>query len=258
MIISAIFLILFSSGCKDEEIIAKKTSYNLVVKDVLGVTGTITFTEKNSTSTLIDIELTGIPVGTHPAEIRTNSAIEGGTTVFVLNPVDQSGRSSTLTSSMTYSQLIVYDGFVQIHLSSLEPNTIIAIGDIGGNVITATNKSYPLSTVESFGVTGTALFEKRVNGNTLVTLTMDGLLPSTYYPASINVGSIGTIGGGGIKKTLQNVNGNTGKSYTNIRSLNNGVIINYDNWLVYVGYINVYHTEPNNLNIISQGNIGAN
>ena len=69
---------------------------------------------------------------------------------------------------------------------------------------------------------------------------------------------MGTIGGGGIKKTLQSVNGNTGKSYTNIRSLNNDVIISYENWLVYVGYINVYHTEADNLNIISQGNIGAN
>ena len=258
MIISVFFMILFSSGCKDEEIIAKKISYNLVVKDVLGVTGTVTFTEESSTSTIIDIELTGIPAGTHPAEICANSAIEGGTTTIVLNPVDLTGRSSTLTTSMTYSQLIAYDGFVQVHLSSSEPNQIIAIGDIGGNVITATNVTYALSSVETYGITGSALFEKRVNGNTLVTLTMDGLLPGTIYPASINVGSIGTIGGGGIKKTLHSVNGSTGKSYTNIRGLDNGVIINYEDWLVYVGYINVYHTEPNNLNIISQGNIGAN
>jgi hypothetical protein len=54
------------------------------------------------------------------------------------------------------------------------------------------------------------------------------------------------------------VNGNTGKGYTNIRSLNNEVPITYANWLVYVGYINVYHTEADNLNIISQGNIGSN
>lgn len=258
MLISVFFMILFSSGCKDEVIIVKKTSYNLVVKDILGVTGTVTFTEESSTSTIIDIELTGIPAGTHPAEICANSAIEGGTTTIVLNPVDLSGRSSTLTTSMTYSQLIAYDGFVQVHLSSSEPNQIIAIGDIGGNVITATNVTYALSSVESYGITGSALFEKRVNGNTLVTLTMNGLLPGTFYPASINVGSIGTIGGGGIKKTLQSVNGSTGKSYTNIRSLNNDVLIKYDDWLVYVGYINVYHTDPSNLNIISQGNIGAN
>jgi hypothetical protein len=78
------------------------------------------------------------------------------------------------------------------------------------------------------------------------------------WAASINVGSIGTIGGGGIMKTLQAIDGNTGKGYTNIRSLNNEVPITYANWLVYVGYINVYHTEADKLNIISQGNIGSN
>ena len=260
MIISTVLLVLLGTGCKNEEAIipAKKTSYNLVVKDILGVSGTITFTEKSTTSTTIDIVLFGVPAGTHPAEICTNSAIEGGTTAIVLNPVDQLGKSSTTTSALSYSQLLVYDGFVQVHLSSSAPNQIIAIADIGGNVITSTNVTYPLSTVGSYGITGSALFEKRVNGNTLLTLTMVDLLPSTFYPASINVGSIATIGGGNIKKTLQSVNGSTGKSFTNIRSLDNDVVINYDNWLVYVGYINVYHTEPSNLNIISQGNIGAN
>lgn len=260
MIITSILLIFLGFGCKSDEPVkpAAKTTYDLVVQDMLGVTGTVTFTETTSTTTTIDIVLTGAPVGTHPAEICSNSAVEGGTTTILLNSVGLSGKSSTLTSTMTYKQLIAYDGFVQVHLSSMEPNQIIAIGDIGGNVITTTNKSFALSTVGGFGITGTALFEKRVNGNTLVTLTMNGLLNNTYYPATINIGSIATIGGGDIKKSLQNVDGNTGKSFTNIRSLNNNVAISYDNWLVYVGYINVYHIEPNNLNIISQGNIGAN
>lgn len=260
MIIALVILTVLVTGCKNDEVILpdKKTSYNLVVKDILGVAGTVTFTETNSTSTTITIELIGVPSGTHPAEICTNSAIEGGTTAFVLNPVDLSGKSTTLISTMTYNQLIAYDGFVQVHLSSSTPNQIVAIGDIGGNAITNTNVSYPLSVVDSYGISGSALFEKRVNGNTLLTLTMIGLLPSTNYPATINVGSIATIGGGDIKKTLINVNGNSGKSYTNIRNLDNGIAISYDNWLVYVGYINVYHTEANNMNIISHGNIGAN
>lgn len=260
MIISTVLLMLTGTSCKNNEVIlpAEKTVYDLEVRDILGVTGTVTFTETSSTTTTIDIELTGAPSGTHPAEICTNTAIEGGTAVIVLNPVGSTGKSTTSTSAMTYKQLIEYDGFVQVHLSSQMPAQIIAIGDIGGNVITDTNITYTLSTVDSYGITGSALFEKRTNGNTLVTLTMNGLLPDTFYPASINVGSVGTIGGGGIKKTLQSVNGNTGKSYTNIRSLNNDVIISYENWLVYVGYINVYHTEADNLNIISQGNIGAN
>lgn len=260
MIITSILLIFLASGCKSEEVVlpAAKTTYDLIVQDMLGVTGTVTFTKTTSSTATIDIELTGAPVGTHPAELSSNSAVEGGTTALLLNPVGLSGKSSTLTSSMTYKQLIAYDGFVQVHLSSMEPNQIIAIGDIGGNEITTTNISYPLSTVGGFGITGTALFEKRVNGNTLLTLTMNGLLTNTNYPSTLNIGSIATIGGGDIKKSLNDVDGNTGKSSTNIRSLNNNIAISYENWLVYVGYINVYHTEANNLNIISQGNIGAN
>jgi len=88
--------------------------------------------------------------------------------------------------------------------------------------------------------------------------TMDQEASSVGLGWTINIGSIATIGGGDIKKTLQNVDGNTGKSYTNISKLDNNVAISYANWLVYVGYINVYFTSANNLNIIAQGNIGAN
>ncbi|MBV5343000.1 hypothetical protein JZU68_05125, partial [bacterium] len=124
MIISVVFLMLIGSSCKNEEVIlpAEKTTYDLKVRDMLGVTGTITFTETSLTAVTIDIQLTGAPAGTHPAEICANSAIEGGTTAVVLNPVDTNGKSTTLTSTMTYKQLIAYDGFAQVHLNNLEPN----------------------------------------------------------------------------------------------------------------------------------------
>ena len=208
IIITSVFLILLGTGCKEDVVVpANETTYDLNIRDVLGVAGTVTFTETSNTSTTIDIELTGIPAGTHPAEIMTNSAMESGTTAIVLNPVGLSGKSSTLTTAMTYNQLIAFDGYVQVHLSNAEPNKVIAIADIGGNVLTGTKVTYPLSTVGEYGITGNAMFEKRVNGSTLVTLTMNGLLPNVYYPATINIGSIATIGGGDIKKTLQSVDG---------------------------------------------------
>lgn len=256
--IAVVLLMLIAVSCEETVIPAEKSTYNLEVRDLLGVSGTVTFTETSSTTVTVDINLTGVPAGTHPAEICSNSAVEGGASLVVLTPVNSEGKSTTLTSAITYQQIIALDGFVQVYVGGEMPVEILAIGDIGGNVLTTTEISYPLSTVESFGITGTALFQKRTNGNTLVTLTMDGLLSNTYYPATINVGSIGTVGGGGIKKILNDVNGDTGMSFTNIRKLNNEVPITYDNWLVYVGYINVYHTQIGNANIISQGNIGAN
>jgi len=186
-----------------------------------------------------------------------NSAIDGGTVVISFNPVDATGKSSTSTTTMTYTQLIAYDGFIKVHKSSSEPNVILVQGDIGGNVITTTNKTYTLDTVGSYGVSGIALFEKRVNGTTLLTITLTGAIAGDVYPATINLGSIASVGGGPVVKGLNNVDGTTGKSYSNIRKLDSGINITYDNWLVYDGYINIYQTAVNSGNIICHGNIGS-
>ncbi len=261
--LTAVIVLAAVSGCKKDSTTpaptpARKTTYNLKVKDVLGVTGTAIFTETSGTTATIDIELTGAPSGTHPAELCMNSASEGGLVVITLNPVDATGKSSTVETSMTYAQLIIYDGFIQVLKSSAEPDVILAQGDIGGNVITTTQKTYTLDTIGSFGVSGTALFEKRVNGNTLVTIAVTGAIAGQVYPATINLGSIETVGGGPVVRALNNVDGTTGKGYTNIRNLDSGIAITYDNWLVYDGYINIYQTTVNSGNIICHGNIGSN
>lgn len=250
-------VILLVAGCNKDDA-ARKTSYNLVVKDILGVTGTVTFTETSTTTTTIDIVLANAPVGSHPAYLHKSSVVEQGAVDVSLNPVDASGKSSTAVTTMSYSQLIAYDGCIKVLKSSSEPEVILAQGDIGGNVITTTNKSYTLNTIGIFGVSGTALFEKRENGNTLVTVLLTGTIAGQSYPATINLGSVASVGGGPIVKTLTNVNGTTGKSYTNIRQLDSGTAITYDNWLVYDGYINIYQTLVISANIISNGNIGSN
>lgn len=251
-------ILLIPGGCKKDNTPARNTTYRLMVKDILGVTGTVTFTETSSTTTTIDIVLANAPSGTHPANLCTNSAVEDGTVVIALNPVDATGKSSTAVTTMTYTQLIVYNGFIKVLNSSTEPDVILAQGDIGGNVITTTNKAYTLLNIGAFGVSGTALFEKRVNGNTLVTITLTGTIAGEVYPATINLGSIASVGGGPVVKILSHVDGTTGKSYTNIRKLESGIDITYDNWLVYDGYINIYQTSINSDNIICHGNIGSN
>jgi hypothetical protein len=257
MLTSVILLVL--GGCKkDDSTPAQKTSYDLKVKDVLGVSGTVTFIETSNTTATIDIVLVNAPSGTHPAFLLMYSEVEDGAVVVSLNPVDASGKSSTLVSTMTYSQLNAYDGFIKITKSNTEPGIILAQGDIGGNVITTTNKSYTLNTLGIYGVSGTALFEKRVNGNTLVTVTLEGTISGEEYPASINLGSVTSVGGGPVVKLLDNVDGTTGKSFTNIRKLDSGVAITYENWLVYDGYINIYQSPLTTDNIICNGNIGSN
>jgi len=255
---AVIITLVGGSGCKKDDFNGRQASYSLEVKDVLGVTGTATFNEATANKTTIDIVLANAPSGIHPAELCMNSAIEGGSVILILNPVNASGTSSTDVTSITYDQLIAYDGYIVVHQSSSEPEVILAIGDIGENVITSTNKTFAIGTVAAFGVSGTALFEKRVNGNTLVTITLTGAISGESYPATINLGSIESVGGGPVVKTLNNVDGTNGRGYTNIRKLNSGIDITYDNWLVYDGYINIYQTAVHLDNIISQGNIGSN
>jgi hypothetical protein len=254
----AVVILLLSTGCKKNDSPAQNKTYDLMVKDVLGVTGKVTFTETSSTSTTVDIVLMNAPSGTHPANLYVGSVVENGTVAATLNPVDETGKSSTLISTMTYSQLVAYAGSIKVFKSSSEPELVLAQGDIGGNVLTATNKSFTLAPVGIFGVTGTALFEKRENGNTLVTITLAGAISGAVYPATINLGSTTSIGGGPVKKLLNNANGTTGKSYTNIDKLDDGTKITYDNWLVYDGYINIYQTPVATENIICSGNIGSN
>ena len=255
---SVMIFLMVVSGCKKDDFNGRSATYSLKVKDVLGVTGTATFTETSASSTTIKIVLTNAPAGTHPAELCMNSAVEGGAVVLTLNPVDATGTGSTPVTTISYDQLIVYDGFIQVHKSSTEMNVILAEGDIGGNVITSTNKTYTLDTVGTYGVSGTALFEKRVNGSTLVTISLTGAIAGESYPATINLGSIESVGGGPVVKTLNSVEGTTGKGYTNIRKLNSDVSITYDNWLVYDGYINIYQTAVSLENVICHGNIGSN
>jgi hypothetical protein len=256
-IVAAAFL-LIAVGCKKDDSAASKKSYDLKVKDVLGVTGSVTFTETSSTTATIDVVLANAPTGTHPANLYMKSAVENGAVVVALTPVDATGKSSTLVTNMTYSQLIGYDGSIKVFKSDTEPNVILAMGDIGGNVLTTTSKTYTLKTVGVFGVSGSALFEKRENGNTLVTVSLTGAIAGEVYPSTINLGSIATVGGGNVVKALNNVDGTTGKGYTNIQKLDSGLDVTYANWLVYDGYLNVYKTSVNISNIIAQGNIGSN
>jgi len=248
---------IFSTGCTKDPVESNTTTYDLKVKDVLGVSGTVTFIQKSLTETTINITLIGAPVGTHPAALYSNSVVEGGTAKLILKPVDESGKSTTTVTDITYKELIAFDGSVKVLKSDTELGTVLAQGDIGGNVLTNTNKTYTLTTQGNFGVSGTALFQKRVNGNTLVTISLNGTIAGDTYPATINLGSIATLNGGPVVANLQNINGTTGKSYTNIKALNSDVAITYDNWMVYDGYINVYQTSILTGDVICHGNIGS-
>lgn len=261
---SIAFAVMLTVGCtKDETPELNKTVYDIQVKDQLGITGTVTFTETSSTVTTIDITLVGGDSDSHPSHIHLNSAVEGGAIALSLNPVVNGYSSTQVTkldnnSVINYSQLIVYNGYLNVHQSALDLVTIIGQTDIGGNALTNTSKTYNLDVQNASGVAGTALFQKRNNGKTLVTIALTGTIAGGTHPAIIHIGSVATVGGGPAVKTLNPVDGVTGMSYTNLVVLDDQTPVTYDNMLVYDGYLAIHESELLMASVLCQGNIGAN
>lgn len=83
----------------------------------------------------------------HPANIVSNSVIEGGEVEISLNPVDGATRKSTTNvTSLSYEELIDYDGHINVQSSS-DAQTFITQGDIGINELNWSN--YRICTCKS-------------------------------------------------------------------------------------------------------------
>ena len=104
------------------------------------VSGSVSF-QKAGPNTKVTIILEGtMPDGDHPAHIHFNSVAEGGGIAVSLNNVNgASGRSTTIVNMMdngttiTYEDLLNFDGHVNVHVSPTNLATLIAQGDIGSN-----------------------------------------------------------------------------------------------------------------------------
>ncbi|MCQ6468237.1 hypothetical protein NPN14_23720, partial [Vibrio parahaemolyticus] len=86
----------------------------------------------------------------HPAHIHLNTAAEGGDIALTLNAVDgTTGKSTTVLKALdngtkiTYQELLNFDGYINVHLSTSSLATLVAQGDIGQNELTGVSKVYP-------------------------------------------------------------------------------------------------------------------
>lgn len=143
-IISSLLLLSVAlTACEDDEDPPQeiKTTYALGPVSDPAISGKITFTKISSSSTLATIELDGTSSGNfHPSHIHLNSASEGGPIALSFTPVDgDTGRSETTVTQLdngtaiTYEGLLVFDGYVNVHLSPTAMSTLIAQGNIGSN-----------------------------------------------------------------------------------------------------------------------------
>jgi hypothetical protein len=239
-------------------------TYALGTAAVPGISGSATFSQRMNDETLVKIMLDGTPDGgMHPSHIHVNTAAEGGAIAVSFTPINgTTGMSVTNISALnddtpiTYDELLVFDGYVNVHLSAAELGTLVAQGDIGQNELTGKFKSYVLGEKAVPGINGTATFRERANGSTLAILEVQNTIPDSSHPAHIHANSAAV--GGGIVISLTPVNGSTGMSMTNIVALDDMTAITYAQLLTYNGYINVHLSMAQLGVVVAQGNIGNN
>lgn len=150
------------------ELTGESTTYELLTKDVPGISGTATLEERKNGTTLVTLMLEGTTAGgIHPAHIHASDAATGGAIVRTFNPVDgATGISMTQVATLdnadpiTYTQLLTFDGHINVHLSETELDVIIAQGDIGSN-------AGPLPII-NYNVTNNGEIAYIFNGNSLV------------------------------------------------------------------------------------------
>lgn len=227
------------------------------------ISGTVKFAERDDNTTVVTIDLNGTSSGnTHPAHIHENTAAETGGIIIDLNSINGgTGMSETIVTKLnngtaiTYDELLMLNGYTNVHLSTADLATLVAQGDIGENELTASSTTYTLGTVNESGIDGQVTFAKRVSGSSLVTVDLNGASPTGNYPIYIYDNDVATTGP--VALTLNNFTGNTGKSVTSVRKLNNNTLINYDQLTEYNGHINI-STSAIDPTYVAQGNIGSN
>lgn len=242
----------------------KSITYDLGSKDVEGISGTVSFVEIADGSININFDLSGTPDdGIHPAHIHFNTAAEGGDIALSLAPVNGDSGNSTINvtalddgTPITYDELLQFDGYINVHLSSEELSTIVAQGDIGQNDLTDNTITYDLATKDVEDISGTATFTERNNGEILGELSLEGTPDGGVHPAHIHENS--AIETGGILLSFSPVNGDTGKSFTNITGFDDGSSLAFSDIADLDAYINVHLSATELSTIVAQGDIGEN
>ncbi len=246
------------------ELTGASKEYALESVDVEDIDGTATFFERVNGEALAVIQLNNTPVdGMQPGHIHQNTAAEGGDIAFTFNPViGATGTSKTNVAvldddtSFGYSDVLGYDGYINIHNSMDDLGTLIAQGDIGQNELTGTSKEYVLDAKDVPTIDGTATFFERVNGEALAVIALNGTTDGGMHPGHIHANSAAE--GGDILFTFNPVVGATGISRTNLSALNDATAFGYADVLTVDGYINIHLSMDDLGTLIAQGNIGSN
>ncbi|WP_290699720.1 CHRD domain-containing protein [Lacinutrix sp.] len=266
-------LILLSSCRSDDAETDRVTdleskTYVLSTVNNSDISGTVRLI-KNSNFTL-SIEL--IVEGVIDNDLRSaflfidNAANDGGVVALTLDPLFGDGTTGTSTTvftalddetSISYEELLAFDGHIQVRSNDadIDNSEAHAVADIGQNELTNSQVTYTLEERDLINASGSITFKKRLNGEALAVIDLEGTPSSGMLPAHIHANDAAI--GGPIIFTFNMVNGTTGSSQTNVETLDDNTSFLYDDVLTVNGYVNV-HFENNLSLLIAQGNIGSN
>ena len=239
--------------------------YTLNAVATPNISGMATFRMNQDNSTTVTIELmnTSSLNEPMPAHIHFNTAAEGGGIAVGLNPVDPAtGMSTTVVTalddgtSITYSELLNFDGYINVHESMDNLATLYGQGDIGQNELTGEMKSYPLGPVSDPNISGEVNFKERKNGTALAELNLFGSISGIVFESHIHMNSAAE--GGGIVFFFNDIDGSmSSSSATQVEALEDGTSFVYEDVLNYDGYVNV-HLKSDLSVLYAQGDIGQN
>ena len=116
----------------------ESVTYDLSSVNDSGVTGTATLIRNNDGTSTIYIELENALDGVHPAAVHYNSIAEGGAVAITLNECECQISETVITkldngTAISFDQLMVFDGYLNIYQSETNLDKIIAHTNIGSN-----------------------------------------------------------------------------------------------------------------------------
>ncbi len=142
-LILLIFTTTLVISCNDDDDntvpVGPQPTGNEIVYDLASVSdptisGTATVIEMDDNSITVELDLDNtVAGGLHPAHIHFNTALEGGDIAITLGTVNGATGFSTINFSadddddpITYTQLLDFNGYINVHKSADDLDTIIA------------------------------------------------------------------------------------------------------------------------------------
>lgn len=263
-----LILLVLTFGCTTDDNIdtlnkLNTKDYNLESVSDPAISGFVEFTENPNGSVSVDIELINtMESQMYPAQISMNTAVESGSIVITLSPVNgTTGKSTTVLSAfddgttLAYSQLLTYDGYLSVSLDNANPNVLVAQADIGENELTGLSTTYNLVEENTSGISGVVNFFERRNGEALSEIVLENAVAGENYLAEIRTNDFATTGT--TVFTYNTIDGTTGETKINVSNLDGQTdFFGYESVLEFDGHITV--TDNATTILVAQTNIGIN